>query len=89
MKKSLSVIGLVMACVTVWGQTVTNADCYEKDQKAVITYSLDKEANIDLEVSINGEAYEPIDRTHLTGDAGINVSKGKSKKIVWDVLSER
>ena len=89
MKKSLSVIILVMACVTVWGQTVTNADCYEKDQKAVITYSLDKEANIDLEVSINGEAYEPIDRTHLTGDAGINVSKGKSKKIVWDVLSER
>lgn len=89
MKKSLLVIGLVMVYVTVWSQTVTNADCYEKDQQAVITYSLDKEANIDLEVSVNGQEFEPIDRTHLEGDAGVNVSKGKSKKIVWDVLSER
>lgn len=89
MRRSLLVIVFVMACVTVWSQTVTNADCYEQNQKAVITYSLDKEANIDLEVSVNGQVFEPVDRTHLSGDAGVNVSKGKSKKIVWDVLSER
>ena len=89
MNKVLVIIGLVGFTVTVWGQTVTNADCYEQNQKAVITYSLDKEANIDLEVSVNGSTFEPVDRTHLTGDVGVNVSKGKSKKMEWNVLEDR
>lgn len=88
MKKIVVTIGLLMGFVTVWGQTVTNADCYEENQKAVVIYSLDKEANIDLQVSINNSAFQTLDRTSLSGDVGTNVKKGKDKKIVWDVLKD-
>lgn len=88
MKKGLIAIGLFMVSVTVCGQTVTNADCYEDGQKAVVTYSLDKEANIDLQMSVNNSAFQTLDRTSLSGDVGTNVRKGKNKKIVWDVLKD-
>ena len=88
MKKGLIAIGLIMVSVAVCGQTVTNANCYEDGQKAVVTYSLDQEANIDLQVSLNGSTFSTLDRTSLSGDVGTNVRKGKNKKIVWDVLKD-
>ena len=88
MRKGLVIIGLLVSVVTVWGQTVTNADCYEEGQKAVVTYSLDKKANIDLQMSLNNGAFQTLDRTSLSGDVGTNVRKGKNKKIVWDVLKD-
>ena len=88
MKKGLLVIGFMMVTWTVCGQTVTNADCHEDGQKAVVTYSLDQEANIDLQMSLNGAEFRTLDRTSLSGDVGTNVRKGKNKKIVWDVLQD-
>ncbi len=92
MKRAFGLIGLVQwllfCVVAVWGQVVTNADCYEEGQKAVITYSLDKKANIDLQMSLNNGSFQTLSRTSLSGDVGTNVSKGKNKKIVWDVLKE-
>ena len=88
MRKIGIIIVLLVSFVTVWGQTVTDADCYEQDQKAVITYSLDQKANIDLQMSLNGAPFQTLDRTSLSGDVGANVRKGKNKKIVWDVLND-
>ena len=86
--RKLVVILAFFNVVTCLGQTVTNADCREENQKAIVTYSLDKEANIDLQVSLNNGAFQTLDRTSLSGDVGTNVRKGKNKKIVWDVLRD-
>lgn len=83
------VTGLCISITSVLGQVVTNADCYADGEKAVITYSLDKEANIDVQVSLNNGSFQTIERSSLSGDAGVNVRKGKNKKIEWDVLKDR
>lgn len=88
MRKVFGIILSLLCVVAVYGQTVTNADCYEENQKAIVTYSLDKKANVDLQVSINNSAFQSLDRTSLSGDVGTNVKKGTHKKIVWDVLKD-
>jgi len=79
----------LFAFVTASAQQVSNADYYEKDRKLYVTYSLDKIANINLFVSINGGTYRLVDDTNLSGDVGKNVKAGSKKTIVWDVLRER
>lgn len=70
-------------------QNVTNADCFEKNKKIYVTYSLDKEADIRLMVSINGSDFNPVNTTFLSGDIGLNVKAGNNKTIVWDVLRDQ
>ena len=79
----------VFTMTSLYAQKVSNADWYEKDKKIYITYSLDKEADINVMVSIDGKSYQRISATYLSGDVGMNVKSGAKKVIIWDVLKDR
>ena len=81
--------GFLMMLITglVFSQNVTNLESQQIGNNIEITYYLDKEANIEIQMSENsGISYENI--MNVTGDVGKNISSGH-KKIVWDVLAER
>ena len=78
----------LVCCSNLLAQKVSNADCYEKNKKIYITYSLDKEADISLMVSINGGSFKGINTSFLSGDIGMNVKAGAKKIIIWDVISD-
>jgi len=83
------IISLLSAPLSMFAQKASNADYYEKDKKIYITYSLNKEADITLTVSIDDGPFQRISNTYLSGDVGVNVKAGSKKQIVWDVLKDR
>ncbi len=90
MRQRFANIALLLLFVTfAHAQKVSNANCYEKDNKIYITYSLSKEADISVSVSVDGEPFRQISTRYLSGDVGTNVKAGTKKTIIWDVLSEK
>ncbi len=69
-------------------QSVSDINFYQEGKNAVITYSLDKQADISLQVSTDGGATFSGDLRHVSGDVGKSVATGQNR-IVWDVLAER
>lgn len=66
---------------------VGNIDSRQVDNKIVITYDLEKKADITIYYSIDGGSrYKRI--LQISGDVGSNVSPGLEKTATWDVLSE-
>ena len=54
-----------------------------------VSYDLSEQADIAVEVSIDGgHTYGTPKMTHVSGDVGKNISAGKGKRIVWDVLQD-
>ena len=76
-----------LAASSLCAQNVTNAACRQEGNKIVVTYSLDKPADIELWYSTDwGKNYKgPLKRVY--GDVGRNVHSGNNS-IVWDVLEE-
>jgi len=71
----------------VLSQNVTHVESRQVENKIEITYILDKKADISIQMSENGGvSYKDI--VNVIGDVGKNISAG-TKKIVWDVLTER
>ncbi len=68
-------------------QNVSNADFYQDGKTIVLTYSLDKAADVSVLVSTDGGVTYSAPLQHVSGDVGKNVQPG-NKRIVWDVLSE-
>jgi len=68
-------------------QNVTNVEPQQVGKNIEIYYTLDKEANIEIQLSENGGvSFKTI--VNVSGDVGKKISAG-NKKIVWDVLAER
>lgn len=69
-------------------QKATNVQSYQRDKNIVVTYYLNKEANIDLFVSTDGGKTYSEALRHVNGDVGKQISAGY-KTIVWNVLAEQ
>lgn len=102
MKKTITLIILVFILIyPLIGQNVTNLDFYLQDEKIIVTYDLDKDADVYLFASINEadgwntafmnwSAYlkEAPALRAVTGDVGRSVQKGSGRRIVWNLGNE-
>jgi len=82
-------VGFFMLIITcsVFSQNVTNVESQQIGNKIEIAYHLDKNADIEIQISENGGGtYKNINK--VSGDVGKNITAG-NKKIIWDVLAER
>ncbi len=68
-------------------QNVSDVAFYQEGKSIVVTYSLDKVANVSLQVSTDGGVTYSTPLKHVSGDVGKDVTAG-TKQIVWDVLAE-
>ncbi len=78
----------VLLCSHLFAQNVSNADFYQDGKTIVVTYYLDKAADVSVLVSTDGGVTYSAPLRYVSGDVGKNVQPG-NKRIVWDVLSER
>ncbi len=89
MKKVFTQILLlfVFLCGT-FAQYVSNVSFYQEGKNVVVTYSLDKAADVSLQVSTDGGKTFSADLQKVSGNVGKNTKAGNNR-VVWDVLSER
>ena len=81
------VITVLLAVATASAQNVTNVTAEQVNKTILVSYDLDKQADITLFLSTDGgSTYTQLYR--VSGDVGQNVSAGH-KTVVWDVLTER
>ncbi|MFZ4572376.1 MAG: fibrobacter succinogenes major paralogous domain-containing protein [Bacteroidales bacterium] len=88
MKAIFVILLLGLSFLQLSGQTITNVVAVQEGDNAVITYNLDCDGSADISlvysedegVTFNG----PI--TNVSGDIGYNITSGKNKRIVWNVL---
>ncbi len=71
----------------VFAQTASDLKFYQDGKTIVLTYSLDKTANVSVQVSTDGGVTYSEPLKHVSGDVGENVHAGNNR-IVWDVLAE-
>lgn len=88
--KKLILIALILLPIAVLGQTVTNVRFEQKGDRVYIYYHLDKEANIDIYISMKGNSTDAFEfrwlsPSELEGDIGFNVKAG-NKLVIWDAL---
>lgn len=89
----LSVLLSFLAVNMLVAQKVTEVGFSQEGQNIIIRYNLTgvkyyQAVNISVYVSVDGgKAYNgPL--TKVEGDAGLNITPGTNKKIVWDVFEE-
>lgn len=88
MKYKLLLVTLLMASQFVWGQQISNIRFIRNDKEVTVTYSLSKDADIRVAISIDrGRTYGDFIENY-SGDAGRNVKAGKEKKIIFYDLPE-
>ena len=86
MKRIIVYIFLVALCVLrTHAQTVTNVTARQEGQNIAVYYDLSGNANVHIEVSINGKNH-PL--KSISGDVGNRIEEGVRKKIIWHVLDE-
>ncbi len=68
-------------------QNVTNADFYQEGENIIITYDLDKIADVIVQISTDGGKTFSAPLKRVSGDVGKNVLPG-TNRIIWDVLAE-
>lgn len=87
MKKLAAIIMMIICCVAVSAQHITNQSFSLKGDTLTISYSLDKQADICVRVAIAGGRYtEPLGG--LTGAVGQGVKPGDSLLITAVALPE-
>lgn len=81
----LFLVALLAGVQGVFAQ-VTNVDAAQVGKNILITYDLDRTADISVDYSTDGgRTYTTL--RHVSGDVGMSVTPGH-KTITWDVLSE-
>lgn len=84
----LLIISFMTACFfEATAQTVSDADFRQEGNKVIVTYTLDKTADIYLFVSTDGGKTFKGPLKHVSGDAGKSISPGR-RSITWDPISE-
>ena len=82
----LAIIFYLLSPISLSAQNVSNVNAEQQGKTIVITYDLDKAADISVYMSTSsGRTYRELH--HVTGDVGKTVGPGH-KTIVWDVLDE-
>ena len=87
MRRFIIIVFAVLLSVPLVAQNVTNTDCRQEGNRIVVTYSLDKPADIELWYSTDGGKIYKGPLKKVSGDVGRNVRSGNNS-IVWDVLEE-
>lgn len=91
--KKLILLALILLPIAALSQTVTNVRFEQKGDRVYIYYHLDKEANIDIHISMEGNnstnsfAFRQLSDSELEGDFGANVKAG-NKLVIWDALKD-
>jgi len=94
MKKYIAIfILLLLPFSEMFSQSIENVKFYQEGSKVFVTYDLnDKDDSrtfeITLEISRDGGITFKSTPKTLTGDIGLNVKPGDTKKITWDVLKD-
>ena len=86
MRKYLILFLVVFTTLPIVAQNVSNVRVSQNGKDIVITYELDKEADVSLSYIAKGMS-TPKKLYSVYGDVGVNISSG-SKVIVWKVLEE-
>lgn len=77
---------LLLLPIAVCAQTVTNVIAEQAGKKIVVSYQLDKQADISIQYSTDGgSTYRSM--SHISGDVGSDVAAGQ-RMITWDVLAD-
>ncbi|MBP5557189.1 MAG: hypothetical protein J6X65_05765 [Bacteroidales bacterium] len=85
-----TILCLLMLCaIPAFAQNVSNVTATQQGKQIIITYDLDKTANISVRVSTNGGRVYGMPLQKVTGHVGKRVPAGKKRTIVWNVLEER
>jgi formylglycine-generating enzyme len=93
MKIFILTISLVMACQTLFGQSIENVVFRQTDDdKIVVTFDLLSEEgqtfDVKLVISDDGGRNFLIVPRSVSGDVGPDVKNGRNKEIYWDVLND-
>ncbi|MBI4946554.1 MAG: formylglycine-generating enzyme family protein [Bacteroidetes bacterium] len=90
MKLFYLLLVLVFSGVSLFSQSITNVKFRQEGSKIEITYNLQSEMAMEIEVFCStdggktfGEALKSV-----SGDAGSGIQAGSNKKIIWDVLKD-
>ena len=86
MKKSILLLMFpILLPLAMYSQKITNVHAQQEGQTIAIYYDLRGNANIRMEMTINGQKM-PINA--ISGDVGKRVKEGKDRKIIWNVLED-
>ena len=80
---------LMLCCIHTFAQNVSHVTATQQGKQIIITYDLDKMANISIRVSTNGGHIYGMPLQKVTGHVGKRVPAGKNRTVVWNVLEER
>lgn len=84
MRKYIILLFILFSATISFAQNITNVNVRQEGKNIVITYYLDKEANVSLQYKVAG-TYGYGYPQHTYGDVGVNVQPGL-KTIIWKVL---
>ena len=87
MKRYLILLAFFLMAGMVTAQNITIVESMQQGKQIIITYTLDKTADISVYCSIDGGKTFGIALKQVSGDVGKNVAAGNNT-IVWDVLAE-
>ena len=81
----------VLASFTLSGQSITNVKFQQVGNIIEVTYNLENDLSTDISLlcSVDSGRTFSSPLKFVTGDTGKDVTPGKDKKILWDVLKER
>lgn len=82
MKKIVIACAILLFANVLMAQKVSNVNYTRVDKELTITYSLDKQADIRVRVSIDGGHFFSRPLQNLSGDVGKAIKPGKEKKII-------
>jgi len=85
MKRIIVCIFLFYCFTHAYAQKVRNVSARQEGQNIAVYYDLVGNANVDIEMSINGKKH-PL--KSVSGDVGNRMEEGERKKIIWHVLDE-
>lgn len=79
---------LFSATLSVTAQNATNVRARQDGETIVITYDLDKKANVRVLVA-TGQSNQYTELKAVTGSVGKDISAGVNKQIIWQPLQEQ
>ena len=83
--KHIALFILLLATMAVEAQTVTNVRFKRVDKEVTVTYTLDKAADIRVQVSVDGGVTFGNYLENYSGDAGHNVQPGNRTILFYDI----
>lgn len=79
---------LLSFALSALAQNATNVRVRQEGETIVITYDLDKKANVRVLVA-TGQSNQYTELKAVTGSAGKDISAGVNKQIIWQPLQEK